>query len=208
VEKLAARTIAVGMAALVGLIACGRVSSGGIPVVARDRGTVPTAGGAGTVEVGRWTIRVFLSRSRMGPLALRTSSVRRAPDTSSEPWIQHEVRVTNVGRRRVRLGDTRRSAYLRGPVERALLGADEGCGYGRASGSDQIDVGLCAAYLDAPTLRVGERIKRTVTLFKGLKGMKQLRAGTYVFQKKVRYNVGTPEGRTGHLKVVYKITSR
>jgi hypothetical protein len=144
----------------------------------------------------------------MGPLALRTSAVRRAPETSSNPWIRHRVWIRNVGRKRVRLGDTRRSAYLRGPRERALLGADEGCGYGIASGSDEIDVGLCAAYLDAPTLRAGERIKRTVTLFKGLRGMNRLRAGTYVFHKKVRYKVGNREGRTRHLKVIYKIESR
>jgi hypothetical protein len=112
-----------------------------------------------------------------------------------------------VGRHRVRLGDTRTSAYLRGPVEQALLGADEGCGYGTVPGSHQIDVGVCASYLDAPTLEVGERIKRTVTLFKGLKGMKRLEAGTYVFEKNVRFRAGTREGRTVHLKIVYRIGS-
>jgi hypothetical protein len=105
VEKLAACTIAVSMVALVGPIAWGGATTGRAPVVAREHGTVRTTGGVGTVEVGRWMIRVSLSRSRIGPLALRTTSVRRAPDTSSEPWIQHDVRVTNVGRRQ---GSSRR----------------------------------------------------------------------------------------------------
>jgi hypothetical protein len=108
----------------------------------------------------------------------------------------------------VRLGDTRRSAYLLGPARRALLGADEGCGYGLSSGSDEIDVGVCAEYLDAPTLRPGERIKRTVTVFKGLKGMKPLQAGIYVFRKRITYRVKTREERTRRLWVVYRIRMR
>jgi hypothetical protein len=159
------------------------------------------------VVVGRWTVRVGLSRRRIGPLRLRTGRVQRAPDTSSQPWGQHELRIRNVGRRKVRLGDTRTSRYLRGPVGRALLGADEGCGYGIASGSDEIDVGVCADYLDAPTLRPGKRIRRTVTLFKGLMGMTPLRAGTYVFPKRISYKVADRRVRV-RVRVVYKIEAR
>jgi hypothetical protein len=108
----------------------------------------------------------------------------------------------------VRLGDTRTSAYLRGPVRRALLGSDEGCGYGISSGIDEIDVGICADYLDAPTLRPGERIKRTVTLFKGLKGMRPLHAGIYVFRKRITYRVASREERTRRVRVIYRIRTR
>jgi hypothetical protein len=134
--------------------------------------------------------------------------MQRAPHSSSQPWVEHDIRIRNVGDRRVRLGDTRTSAYLRGPVDRALLGADEGCGYGIASGSDEIDVGVCALYLDVPTLRPGERIKRTVTLFKGLKGMWPLRPGTYVFPKRIRYRVSGRSTRTRRVRVVYEVKLR
>ena len=158
--------------------------------------------------VARWAVSVSLSRRRIGPLRLRTSRMQRAPHTSSQPWVEHDLRIANMGDRKVRLGDTRTSAYLRGPVDRALLGADEGCGYGFASGSDEIDVGVCASYLDVPTLRPGERIKRTVTLFKGLKGMSSLRRGTYVFRKRIRYKVRGRSTRSHRIRLIYRIEPR
>jgi hypothetical protein len=78
----------------------------------------------------------------------------------------------------------------------------------RSAGSDGIDVGACAAYLDAAELGAGESIERTVTLFKGLPGMKQLRGGTYVFRKVIYYEVGGREPRRRYLMVVYGITPR
>ncbi|MCA1703512.1 MAG: hypothetical protein LC808_09745 [Actinobacteria bacterium] len=162
-------------------------------------------GRSGThVDMGRWAIAVSLSASRMGPLAITTTAVRRAPEMSSRPWIEHDIRIENVSSRRILLGDTRTSAYARSPHDRSLVGADEGCGYGLASGSDEIDVGVCAAYLDAPTLDV-ERIERTVTLFKGLLGMEPLQPGTYVFHKRLRFKVGKRAQRTDRLDVVYEI---
>ena len=84
-------------------------------------------------EKGRWTVDVSLSRSRLAPLQLSTGSVRRAPSSSSHPWIQHSVKITNLNdERKVHHGDTRKSKYLDGPAERALLGADEGCNPSRS----------------------------------------------------------------------------
>jgi hypothetical protein len=202
------RVVAASTAAVAGLIVCVAFGDALVPASARDRATPSNVRLAPLAGVGRWTVRVSLSRTRIGPLRVRTGRVRRAPQTSSHPWVQHRLRIRNVGRRKVRLGDTRTSAYLRGPLRRALLGADEGCGYGISSRSDEIDVGVCAEYLDAPTLRPGERIKRTVTLFKGLKGMKPLRAGIYVFHKRITYRVATREERTRRVRVVYRIRTR
>jgi hypothetical protein len=200
------RRVAAITAAVVGVAALPFV----VPGIALGAGadSAGTSTGPRDATVGRWTVRVSLSRSKVGPLRLRTGRVRRGPETSSKPWVQHKIRVRNVGSRRVRLGDTRTSAYLRGPVPKALLGADEGCGYGFASGSDEIDVGVCADYLDAPTLRPGESIRRTVTLFKGLRGMKPLRAGTYVFTKRISYKARGREARTGRVRVIFRIEAR
>jgi hypothetical protein len=54
----------------------------------------------------------------------------------------------------------------------------------------------------------GERITRTVTLFRGLKGMKPLHAGIYVFHKRITYRVATREERTRRVRVVYRIRNR
>ena len=156
-------------------------------------------------EIGRWTVDVALNRSRIGPLQLTTGSVRRAPSSSSHPWIQHRVKITNLNERKVRLGDTRTSKYLDGPVERALLGADEGCGYGYSEGQEGIDVGVCALYLDSPTLGPGESLRRTITLYKGLDGMQPLEAGAYAFHKKVKFRVADRPERTRRLTITYDI---
>jgi hypothetical protein len=157
-------------------------------------------------EVGRWTVDVSLSRSRFGPLRFSTGAARRAPSSSSHPWIQHRVKITNLNdEREVQLGDTRTSKYLDGPPDRALLGADEGCGYGYSEGQEGIDVGVCALYLDIPTLNPGESIRRTVTLFKGLDGMQPLEPGAYEFHKKVKFSVGHRPERTRPLTITYDI---
>jgi hypothetical protein len=151
-------------------------------------------------------VDVSLSRSRFGPLLISTGAARRAPSSSSHPWIQHRVKFTNLNdQRKVHLGDTRTSKYLDGPPDRALLGADEGCGYGYSEGQEGIDVGVCAAYLDIPTLSPGESIRRTVTLFKGLDGMQPLEAGTYEFHKKVKFSVGHRPERIRSLTITYDI---
>jgi hypothetical protein len=149
---------------------------------------------------------VSLSRSRFGPLQISTGAVRRAPSSSSHPWIQHRLKITNLNdERKVHLGDTRVSKYLDGPPDRALLGADENCGYGFSEGQEGIDVGVCALYLDIPTLKPGEGIRRTVTLFKGLGSMQPLEPGTYEFHKTVKFSVGHRPERIRSLTITYDI---
>lgn len=202
-EKLAKRLVVAGVVVaviVIGLEDDERASSAAA--------VVPDYAGSALdepAELGRWTIDVSLSRRRIGPLRLTTTPARRAPSSSSHPWIQHDVRITNMSERKVSLSDTRTSRYLEGPVERALLGADEGCGYGFSEGQQGIDVGVCALYLDIPTLRPGRTIKRTITLFKDLDGMQPLEAGTYTFPKKVKFKVGHRPQRTRPLTVIYDI---
>lgn len=195
----------VAVAIIVAVIVIGRGSeqrASALTSIVPDRAGVQQGEPA---EIGRWTVGVSLDRSRIGPLQLTTGSVRRAPSSSSHPWIQHRVKITNMNDRKVRLGDTRTSKYLDGPVERALLGADEGCGYGYSEGQEGIDVGVCALYLDIPTLGPGESIRRTITLFKDLDGMQPLEAGTYAFHKKVKFRVAHRPERTRRLTITYDI---
>lgn len=200
-EKLVKRLAAAGVVA--GVLVIGL--DGGERTAAATAVVPDYAAVVAPAEIGRWTVDVSLNRTRIGPLRLTTAPARRAPASSSHPWIQHDVRITNLSERKVRLGDTRTSKYLEGPVERALLGADEGCGYGFSEGQEGIDVGVCALYLDIPTLRPGRSITRTITLYKDLDGMQPLEAGTYTFPKKVKFKVGHRQQRTRPLKAVYDI---
>ena len=212
-EKLAKRLVPVGI--VVAVIVIGleddERASATAAVVPDYAGTAL----AEPAEIGRWTIDISLSRSRIGPLQLTTTPGRGgvpeglaevvAPSSSSHPWMQHEVTITNLSERRVRLGDTRRSTYLDGPADRALLGADPGCGYGFSEGQQGIEVAVCALYLDIPTLSPGGSLKRTITLFKGLDGMQPLEPGTFSFHKKVKFRVAYRPEQTRRLTITYDI---
>jgi len=196
----------VAVAIVIAVIAIGR---GGEERASAATSIVPEGAGSQITEpaeIGRWTVDVSLSRSRLGPLQISTGVARRAPSSTSHPWIQHHVKITNLNdERKVNLGDTRTSRYLDGPPDRALIGADEGCGYGFSEGQTGFGVGWCLLYLDIPTLKPGEGIRRTVTLFKGLGSMQPLELGTYEFHKKVKFSVGHRPERIRSLTITYDI---
>jgi hypothetical protein len=117
----------------------------------------------------------------------------------------------NRGDRLVRFADTRTSAFI-GPLghRRRLLAADEGCGYGFQTPTSPIEARVCLLDLDAFAVKPHASVSRTVTLFKGLRGMEPLTAGTYVFERLIRFRVGhrIPDegtGRTAVLRLVYEV---
>ena len=203
-EKMGKRLAAVAI-----VIAVVVIGGGGGERASAATSIVPDRAGsrlAEPAEIGRWTVDVSLSRSRLGPLQISTGAARRAPSSTSHPWIQHRVKISNLNdERKVHLGDTRMSRYLDGPPDRAVLGADEGCGYGFSEGQARIVIGACLLYLDIPTLIPGESIRRTVTLFKGLDGMQPLESRTYAFHKKVKFSVGHRPERIRSLTITYDI---
>ena len=56
------------------------------------------------------------------------------------------------------------------------------------------------------TVRTGRSQMRDVTLFRGLRGRETLRAGRYVFEKTMRFRVGSAPPQTRTLRVVYTIS--
>jgi hypothetical protein len=65
-------------------------------------------------------------------------------------------------------------------------------------------------YLDIPTVGPHRALTRTVTLWKDLRGMEPLKAGTYVFRKTLRFKAGNKPpaegaGRTATLRLVYRV---
>lgn len=151
-----------------------------------------------------WTVDVRVEPSAVGPIRFSIARVRRARPSDARPWIRHELVFDNRGERTITFADTRRSTMIGPPERRALLAADEGCGYGLATPRSPIEPGACARYLDILTLRPSASRDRTVTLFKGLRGLDRLAPGTYVFRKPIRFRAGrgTASEGTGTAAVV------
>jgi hypothetical protein len=155
-----------------------------------------------------WAVQVSVEPSDLGPIVVSVGS-RRVDGFGSHVWLQHELVFENTGDRTITFADTRTAAVL-GPRGRPMLVAsDEGCGYWRV---DPLR-GACLAYLDLITVKPHRSVSRTIKLWKGLRGTKPLRAGTFVFRKPMRFQVGrsVPEvgtGRTGTIKLVYRVSTR
>jgi hypothetical protein len=157
------------------------------------------------------TVKVSVEPSNLWPIVVSVGPARAAPRNDARPWVQHELVFENTGARPVQFADTRTSAFI-GPSghRRRLLAADEGCGYGAETRTSRIEAGVCLLYLDAFAVKPHASITRTVTLFKELRGMEPLTAGTYIFKRVIRFRVGheTPDegtGRTAVLRLVYEI---
>jgi hypothetical protein len=154
-----------------------------------------------------WVVRVSVEPSGQGPIAVSVGAIGRAPVTDAHAWLQHDLVLENRGDRPVSFADTRTGAFLGPRGRRVLLAADQGCGYGISERRIEL---ACLLYLDLLTLEPHEAVPRTVTLWKGLRGMKPLEPGTYVFRKKLRFRVGrvpppVGTGRTAILRIVYRV---
>lgn len=163
----------------------------------------------GTRSAGEgWAVHVSVKPANLGPIVVSVGA-RRVDGFGSHVWLQHELVFENTGDRTVIFADTRTAAVL-GPRGRPMLVAsDEGCGWYRMKPLR----GWCLANLDFITVRPHRSVSRTITLWKGLRGMKPLAAGTFVFRKPMRFQVGrsVPEvgtGRTATIRLVYRVAAR
>jgi hypothetical protein len=182
-----------------------------VPTTETRRGA-DVAGGATAAErpapsFDGWTIRVSVQPDTIGPIELTVGPLRPAPETDSHPWIQHVVRFRNRGERLVRFHDTRTSGFLRRAGRPALLVADEGCGYEKRR-RKPVRPGACLLYLDEIMVRPGSAARRTITLFKDLRGLEPLAAGTYRWDKVIRFRVGSADApvRTATIRVTYELS--
>lgn len=156
-----------------------------------------------------WVVHVSVVPADLGPLTVSVGPARPAPQGCAHPWLQHDIVFENTGDRRVTFADTRAAAVL-GPAGRpVLLASDPGCSYSRVRPIRA----ACLAYLDFPTVKPHGSVTRTITLWKGLRGMKSLRPGTYVFRKPIRFDVGrhvppAGTGRSAILEITYRIDAR
>lgn len=151
-----------------------------------------------------WRLTPSVDPSRIGDLLISVSGLRQAPVNDARPWREHDVVFENLGSAPLHFDDTRSSVFLSGPGDRVLLAGDEGCGYSRSAG-DGVEDGACTRHLDALVLGPGESASRTITLWTELEGMSELREGTYVWSKDLRFAVGDSPARTHELTLTYEV---
>ena len=152
---------------------------------------------------------VSVRPSDLGPIVVSVARVRRASESDSRAWLQHELVFENTSDRPVSFADTRTAAVLGSRGRPMLVGADEGCGYHRVNPLR----GVCLLYLDLLTIDPHGSASRTITLWTGLRGLKPLVAGRYVFRKPMRFQAGreVPAGGTGRtvrLELTYRVALR
>jgi hypothetical protein len=152
-----------------------------------------------------WIVDVSVEPTDLGPLAVSVGPVRDGPESESRAWIQHDLVVTNTGTGPVTFADSRTGARL--GRHGSIFVADQGCGYGGYGRRIEL---ACALYLDIPTVKPDRALVRTVTLWKELRGMHPLEAGTYVFRKELSFRIGrTPPGRDAgrkpEIRIVYHV---
>jgi hypothetical protein len=153
-----------------------------------------------------WTVSVSVEPTDVGPIAVSVGPARAVPENEARVWIEHDLVLENRGDRPVTFADTELSTFL---GRRALIAADEGCGYAY-EGRAPVEAGVCRLSLDAFVVEPHSEVRRTIALFQGLRGMEPLTSGTYVFEKPIRFQVGReiPEagaGRAVVIRLVYEI---
>jgi hypothetical protein len=147
-----------------------------------------------------WVVTVSLESRGLGPLDVSVGPLRPASPSESHPWLQHELVLANRSHRTLIFADMRAVQIFS-----RLLIAEEGCGFSLGPLEP-----ACVLYLDVPSLDPGESRRRTVTLWKGLPGLKPLAAGTYVFERKIRFRFGRAapgpgHGRRGAVELTYRV---
>jgi hypothetical protein len=169
--------------------------------------------GEGTPATGRavalegWRVSVSVEPTRLGPLVVSVGLVRPAAANAAGAWVQHEVLFANRGDRPVQFADIGFAGLLpqRRPV---LIAGDQRCG---PTPSRPITF-ACRLYIDALAIAPHSSESRTITLYKGLRGLRPAASGTYFLKTPIRFMIGReiPEEGTGLsavLRIEYEIES-
>lgn len=176
-----------------------------LAVIAPAPASAELAIGSRSGEEG-WIVTVSAKAVGLGPVEVSAGAVRPVTGWGHQ-WVEHELMLTNTGNREVSFADTWTAAVLGTRGHPVLLAeADGRCGY-RAVRPLRAACILPLIFVD---VRPRKSVTRTVTLWKGLRRMEPLKAGTYVFRQPLRYRLGKyppaeGDGRTGTIKLVYRI---
>jgi hypothetical protein len=184
------------------LLGCGGIS---------NRVTAPPNGHAPAQAIDGWRITLSVRPSVVTPLVFSAGPVRAASRNEARVWVQHELVLENRSDRRLQFADTDTSAFIGARGTRRLIAADGNCGYAPQQGKWPLEVGVCLLSLDTFAIEPHGTVSRTITLFKGLRGMLPLTPGTYRFKKVFRFQVGDKapaegDGRSVVVSIDYQLS--
>ena len=154
-----------------------------------------------------WRVSVSVEPTRLGPLVVSVGPVRPAAGNAAGAWVQHEVLFTNRGDRPLQFADIGFTGLLP-PRRPVLIAGDQRCG---PTPSRPLTF-TCRLYIDAPVIAPHSSESRTITLYKGLRGLRPPASGTYVLRTPIRFKIGREipgkgEGRRAVLRITYEIES-
>jgi hypothetical protein len=130
-----------------------------------------------------WSVAVSVEPTRLGPLVVSVGAIRPARTTLPGAWVEHDIVFTNRGDRPVHFADIGFSGFL--PPRRPILVAgDRRCVPERSS----LEI-FCLLYIDPLNVAPHSSEGRTITLFKGLRGLRPLGPGTYVLRTPLRFRI-------------------
>jgi hypothetical protein len=159
---------------------------------------------ARAVALQGWRVSVSVRPASRWPLAVSVGPIRPVRPNALGAWFEHDVVFANGGDRPVQFADIGFSGFL--PPRRPTLAAgDQRCVPERSS------LGIsCLLYIDPLKVAPHSSESRTILLFKDLRGLRPLAAGTYVLETPVRFEIGRrlPEegsGRSAVLRIAYEV---
>jgi hypothetical protein len=148
---------------------------------------------------------VSVAPETLGPLAITIKDrAARAGIAEGGEYAVYRLTYTNRGEKTFQFVNNRSSSFY--GADDGLLLADDGCGFGFSPGED-VDAGVCQAYLDFIKLRPGESATRTITAWTGLQGMGQLEAGDFTHTREVKLTRRGEIKRTGTLGFTFSVGS-
>jgi hypothetical protein len=161
--------------------------------------------GSRSAEEG-WIVTVSAQAIGLGPVEVSVGSLRPARGWGHQ-WLEHDLILTNTGRRNVSFGDTWRADLMGPSGHPVLIGDPDGrCGFQAVRPVRA----ACILPLIYVALRPGRSETRVATLWRGVRRMEPLEAGTYVLRQPLRYRLGRRppaerEGRTAMIRLVYRV---
>jgi hypothetical protein len=150
-----------------------------VEAVADDRGNDRMLDSSTTTERSSPQETVMADGVQVEPRVVGPLEIRVGPlEPAENAWQQHDLVVTNRSQDPVTFELEFRAAVLERDGLPSLLVADEGCGYGNASG-EAITPGCRLVERGPVRLEAGESVARTLTLWKELPGFDAPVAGEW-----------------------------
>lgn len=137
---------------------------------------------------GAFSFQISTAPVAVGPITVDVQRPRRRGDGNRRRLEVDLVFENGHGSTATFTDHYRSSAFASGGAGDQLLVADRGCGWAVLDQGGPVSPGFCNAYLDGLSLKPGASGVRTLSVWRGLKGMTPLNAGHYEFVRPVKFH--------------------